>query len=75
MEFAYTEIIGQFIDEFTTDPELVECVVIDAAERFRDDYYTIVDVDEDEFDRGVLDDFFEEVRKAIAEALRDNGLL
>ena len=71
----YAQIINDFVEEFTTDQDAVRRVVADEAERFRNEYYCIVDVDESEFDKGELNDFYKEVRKAIAEALRDNALL
>ena len=72
---AYTTIINNFVDEFTTDPEAVRRVVVEAAEKFRSEYYAIVDVEEDEFDKGELEDFYKEVRLAIVDALKDSELL
>ena len=72
---SYTSIVDEFIGEFTRDSEAVKAVVVDAAERFRSDYYQIVDVEEDEFDKGTLDDFYKEVREAIIDALRMYDLL
>ena len=72
---SYTDIIEGFVDEFAAGQDEVRIVVVETAERFRDDFYRIVDADEDEFDKGVLDGFYDEVRLEIAEALKACGLL
>ena len=72
---SYTSVIDEYVEEFVKDPDDVSRVVIETAEKFRDDYYEIVDVVEDEFDKGELEEFYKEVREAIREALIDNELL
>ena len=72
---SYTEIINDYIDEFVPNPDDARRLAVDTAERFRENYYRIIDVEEDDFDKGVLDDFFEEVREAIRDALEINDLL
>jgi len=72
---AYTTMINDFVDEFATDSEAVKRVVVETAEMFRSEYYKIVDVEDDEFDKGELEDFNERVREEIVFALKANELL
>ena len=71
---SYTQIIEEFVDEFTTDPNEVRSIVVETAEQFREEYYRIASVDEDDFDQGELDDFFKNVEDEISLSLKASGI-
>lgn len=72
---SYSDVISSYVDEFVNDPDEVGRVVVDAAKRYEDDYYKIVDVAPDDFGKVELEDFYEEVREAIRDALRAYDLI
>lgn len=74
MYYSYDSIVDGFVDDFTPDTEAIQQVVVDTAEAYRGDYESIVNTDEDEFDNGVLNDFYEEVKREIALSLHICGL-
>ena len=72
---AYTEIINEFISDFTYDNEAIAEVVKDTAEKYRGEYHDIADVDPDSFDNGTVQDFLDEVKREIAYCLKAEQLI